>query len=456
MTTNKEIRALLAICKEAGVDAEYKTGKTHGRIIWDGDFIGISTSPSDPSWYKVAERELRKKLNFPKVVKKNPNKKKHSAPKATAQPKTEPVAKTDKPDPKAPLADLKKQMKICEPGVYDLSIEDYHSDICIGPSISSTGLRQVLECPAKYWLESPYNPKRIESEQKGHFELGKAVHGMVLEGTDPDDVYHVLPKGFNASHGKFANDLVAMEAAKEAGKTIVRATEFDLQKIKDMISALKQHEYAWAFFENGLAERSIIWKDKHTGIWLKARPDWTPNEPMIIEGKSLWTIPDLKGASDASPEAFSRAIATHGYHIQLALMYEGFLEMLRLGILDIDPKIFALVVQETKAPYVVEPYQIDTYSIEYGRLELRRAINLYAHCMETGKWGGYSWRNPQEAIQIGLPRWRQMQLETAIERGDYEKEKGQIYEYDPKREEDAAQKRFEERYGDGQNPLDAG
>lgn len=318
--------------------------------------------------------------------------------------------------------------KITKPGVYDLTMDEYHSDCCAAPSISSTGLRQVLSCPAKYWLESHYNPKRVEPEQKSHFEIGKAVHELVLERKEPEDRYHVLPKGFNAKQGKWAEEVEAMEAAEAAGKTIVRATEFDFTKIKDMISALKQHDYAWAFFENGEPEKSIIWKDKHTGIWLKTRPDWLPNEGHII--------PDLKSASDASPEAFSRAIDTHGYHIQLALMLEGFIAMRNAGILNIDPKIFALVVQEKNAPYVVQPYQIEADTIvHYGRLELRKALNLFAHCMKTGKWPGYDWRNTQDALQIGLPRWRIMQLESAIERGDYDKEKETVYEYDPRNEE---------------------
>lgn len=339
--------------------------------------------------------------------------------------------------------------KISKAGIYDLTNEEYHGDCCEGVSISSTGLRQTLECPAKYWATSVYNPNRIEPEQKACWELGKAVHELILEGKDPADKYHVTPKGFNPRNKVLNGSEEEMEEAEEqlakaieAGKTIVKATEFDLQKMQDMTKALKSHAYAWGFFKNGEPEKSLIWQDKHTGLWLKSRPDWFPNGGKIM--------PDLKTARDASPEAFSRSIAQHGYHIQLALLWEGLRAMRAEGVTEFKPEILALVVQETSHPYVVTPYNIDMNTIiHYGRLELRKAINLFAECLKTGKWAGYDWRNTKEAMVVGLPYWRETQYESAIERGDYDKEKETVYEHDPENE----RSREPDRRG---HPLDAG
>ena len=49
--------------------------------------------------------------------------------------------------------------KVSVPGVYALSMAEYHGDLCVGPSISSSGLRTIWSrSPAHYFHASPYNP----------------------------------------------------------------------------------------------------------------------------------------------------------------------------------------------------------------------------------------------------------------------------------------------------------
>lgn len=52
---------------------------------------------------------------------------------------------------------------IDRPGIYELPMEVYHGyrgEPCVAPSISSSGLRQMIDCPAEYWWNSPLNPNR--------------------------------------------------------------------------------------------------------------------------------------------------------------------------------------------------------------------------------------------------------------------------------------------------------
>jgi hypothetical protein len=55
-----------------------------------------------------------------------------------------------------------KGQQIGTAGMYrDVPLEKYHgAGICAGPSVSSTGLRKIVnQSPAHYFDGSPYNPK---------------------------------------------------------------------------------------------------------------------------------------------------------------------------------------------------------------------------------------------------------------------------------------------------------
>jgi hypothetical protein len=79
---------------------------------------------------------------------------------------------------------------ITEPGVYDLTMDQYHGQPCEAPSVSSSGLRTIWSAsPAHYWIESSLNPHRIDQGERPHFSLGRAAHHLLFLGR----------KGFDAS-----------------------------------------------------------------------------------------------------------------------------------------------------------------------------------------------------------------------------------------------------------------
>ena len=75
---------------------------------------------------------------------------------------------------------------IRNPGIYSgLPLEDYHADICIEPSVSSSGLRTIYDqSPAHYWVSSPYNEHAITRDPVEHFTVGSLVNTpMIVRGT---------------------------------------------------------------------------------------------------------------------------------------------------------------------------------------------------------------------------------------------------------------------------------
>jgi hypothetical protein len=60
------------------------------------------------------------------------------------------------------IIDIPAGGKVSEPGLYKMSMEDYHSvGVCPGPSVSSTGIRTAHKSPHAFWKTSRLKPERI-------------------------------------------------------------------------------------------------------------------------------------------------------------------------------------------------------------------------------------------------------------------------------------------------------
>lgn len=286
---------------------------------------------------------------------------------------------------------------ITTPGAYPgIDGTDYHRvELCPSPSISATGMKTLLSrSPAHYWWNSPLNPNRPPEQDKPHFAIGKAAHDVLLLQERWPDAYFVLPKEFNARATKEQAGLHAeREAAREAGKVVLRAEEADM--VLSMAEALRQNEGARVSLMNGDPEMTLAWQDKETGVWCRARPDFLPHK--------RFAIPDLKTAADGSPAAFERAIANFGYHIAAAHYLDGI-----EAVYGTRPKHFFFIVLEKEPPYVVSLYPLHADDIERGRRECRRALRIFADCLSADEWPGYC----TEPREVGLPGWERNRIDN--------------------------------------------
>ena len=98
----------------------------------------------------------------------------------------------------------------------------------------------------------------------------------------------------------------------EAGNIIVSYN--DMQLLKRMKEGIEQTslmpEYPdyMEIIEQGTKEQCIEWKDRQTGLMLKAKPD------LIPVGTDY--LVDLKTAQKADAESFAKEVINYGYHIQ--------------------------------------------------------------------------------------------------------------------------------------------
>jgi hypothetical protein len=285
---------------------------------------------------------------------------------------------------------------IDQPGIYEgLPIDRYHGQPCAGPSVSSSGLRTIdAESPLHFWARSSLNPNRLPEEEKDHLALGKAAHHLFTGEGDFWRHYVIRPDKW--ADWRTGESRAWREAQRAAGLTVLVDKQMD--QIKGMAASLAAHPTIRAGLLNGEAERSIIWQDEKTGVWLKSRPDILPvDSDMVV---------DLKTCSSADPLSVRRSIADYGYHMQLALAFEGM-----KAVTGREMRDHVLVFIETAPPYAVNIKPIDPVDIEDGRRQVRRAIDTFARCVETGEWPGYA----DDEVPASLPSYYRNRLAAEAE-----------------------------------------
>ena len=292
---------------------------------------------------------------------------------------------------------------ITAPGAYSadaIPIEAYHGgEICPGPSISATGLKTIAnKSPLHYWHGSSLNPNRPAQDEKPHFAIGKAVHDTLLLGDRWPTSYHVTPEGFSRAASKAqAEAIAAADAAIAAGLTVLTAAQ--AETVRAMAASLRRNAFATAALSNGEPEVTLAWQDKETGVWCRARPDFLPHKRRII--------PDVKTAADASPEGFSKAISSFGYHIAAAHYMAGI-----EAIYGERPAHWIHVVIESAAPFDTPIYELPAEDIEIGEDIRRRALRTFADCLAADRWPGYA----SDVLPVGLTGWAKKSHNLMLEK----------------------------------------
>jgi hypothetical protein len=261
-----------------------------------------------------------------------------------------------------------------QPGLYDIPAELYHQDPIPGGSLSSTGIRRLTDCPArfKYFLDhpEPYKPE---------FEFGTAAHTVIL-GNGPELVV-VDEKRWDTDETK-----ARVAAIRAAGNVPLKAEA--RQRIDDMAEVLARHPEAADLLTpgSGIAEQSAFWPDDN-GIWRRARFDWLRPEEIV----------DYKTARSVHPDALQKAVNEHGYHQQERWYLKIAVE---LGLIPPSGS-FKFICQEKQPPYLVTVAELDFPAQVIGDELNDRALHTYAMCLSTGHWPAYS----EGTHHISLPPW---------------------------------------------------
>ncbi len=268
--------------------------------------------------------------------------------------------------------------RISKPGIYaGIPLDDYHrGDICDGPSISSSGLRTLWQTsPAHFWDASPLNPVRGEEIDKKQFVIGRAAHHLICGEVGFAKQFVIRPEKApdgRAWHGS-NKGCIDWIAAQRAMKLTV-LTPDDVADVRGMAVALGNNSLMQAGILNGLVERSIFWRDKKTGVWLKVRPD--------VISTSSGDFADLKTTNSVLGVDTQKSLDSFGYHMQAALVMEGAVE------LGLPINTFSLVWIEKKRPYCVRVQTLIDDDIVLGTKQNRSMIDLFQQCYAAKHWPG--------------------------------------------------------------------
>jgi len=259
--------------------------------------------------------------------------------------------------------------KIDRPGLYRMPINWYHDDCTVGPSISSTGIRTLLDCPAKYWATSYLNPDRAPTQSNAVFDFGKCAHSVILEGRLPRREFAVSP------YADFRTKAAQAwkEKAERIGLAIIKPD--DLRTIAGMYQQIMRHPIVEAGGLDGMVEMSLIWKDEATGVWCKTRPDSIPLGNMIV---------DYKTVADASLRAVAQSVEKYRYDIQIAMAIAGMKAVLGQSV-----ESAGLLCQEKVHPFVVSFYEIADSYLAAGMQMFRQGLETFRGCLDANDWPGF-------------------------------------------------------------------
>lgn len=274
-----------------------------------------------------------------------------------------------------------KRPLIDRPGVYaGITLDRYHSaDLCDGPSASSSGLRKLFcESPAHYWCESPYNDHRIPPRDSEAMLLGRGAHHLLLGEDDFSTLYIMRPESAPDGRPWNGNNNTCKQWLRkqaEAGRTVLTSTQ--VEAIRGMARSLAADPLVQAGILNGDIEQTLVWRDKKTGIWLKARPDSVPNDSG--------DFCDLKTTSTWGEDLDWEIYKHRRYDMQAALVKWAAKEARGIELKD-----FSLVFVGSRPPHCVEVVTLHSADIEEAEADLRVAVDTFAHCLATGHWFGPS------------------------------------------------------------------
>jgi len=302
---------------------------------------------------------------------------------------------------------------ITKNGVYaNIGMDDYHNNCHLldAPSVSKSILKHLLPThggsPKAFWGRWKWNPGHVVPKSSTALEFGKAVHFLLLsEGTFRDH-YVIRPetyvdekgteKPWSGNAGKCK--LWLADAAKE-GLTVLTVDQ--VETIKRMADDASTYPEVQQGILNGRAERSMMFKDPETGIWLRSRPDVIPAADGVFC--------DLKSTSSMDEDFLERQIFDCAYYLQAAMN-----RMVCRG-LGIPFETFALLyVLNDDVPDTAH-VEIESQTIDRGEECVRWALRTIRKCLDEDYWPGREPFNRGER-PIQMKTWSKDRIDHFLNR----------------------------------------
>lgn len=234
--------------------------------------------------------------------------------------------------------------------------------------ISASDIKNFLHSPRYYYFKAYEEDKSAkQNSNERHFQIGSAVHELVLEPHLFWTNYAVTPK-FDL-RTKVGKEGLAQFQAESVGKTLLNEDEVKLATA--MANEGTKNPTFMELIKESYRELSCYTKDIYTGLLIRMRPD------SFAKNKS--TIVDVKTCQDSSPKAFKRDIYKFGYYIS-ASFYMDFLRR----------EHYVFCAMEKNEPHQTALYELDDEMVEMGRKQYRMALDLLKWSLDNNYWCDYN------------------------------------------------------------------
>lgn len=261
-----------------------------------------------------------------------------------------------------------------EPGIHEISAETYHADPCDRPSLSSSIAHLLVTAsPAHARAAHPKLNPELEREEESRFDLGTAVHALLLQGLDKAVVV-------DAPDWRTAAAKQQRDEARVHGYVPLLTEQWE--RVRAMEAAarvqLEQLEISPIPFTDGKPEQTLIWEEDD-GVVCRARLDWLRDDHQAID--------DFKSTSaSAEPARWVRTMYGIGGDVQVAFYLRGFRKVFG------ESPAWRFVVQETFAPYALSVVDLAPSALAIANDKVEYAIQAWRRGIRDGVWPAYDRR----------------------------------------------------------------
>lgn len=258
------------------------------------------------------------------------------------------------------------------------------------PAMNFSSLKYMGISPLDYqWrVENP-------EEEKDAFVFGGAVHCAVLEPQHFDARYQV----YDERRDPRIKAWQEWQAAHPGVETLKLP---EMERVKRCAESVLKDKNAVELLTGGRREEPLTWTDAQTGLACKGRLDYIRPD-LVIDLKTTHQAPTFR--------VFQGSIFKYGYQAQVAFYHDGAVAARRI---DGRSRPWIIAVQ-TKGPYHVACYELDTPVLEHGRKVYRAMLQQFAACQAAGYWPGIA---PEPQLMT-LPPWAETQGITVEDVEDF-------------------------------------
>lgn len=273
-------------------------------------------------------------------------------------------------------------------GLFEMPASAYHQDQFSETPTLSASIARILcsQTPAHAKAAHPrLNPNYV-ARQDEKFDLGNAVHSLLLEGEDRAFVVH-------ADSWRSADARQSRDNARIEGRVPLLVGQYE--EALEMLGAVRAQfetlDVQPPVFTVGKPEQTIAWDEN--GVACRARLDWLHDDHK--------TIDDLKTTSrSADPDAWGRTMFNTGYDIQAAFYRRAVQSLTRY----VEPEM-RFVVCETQPPFAVSVVSLAPDALALANEKVDYALRLWKRCLETNRWDAW----PTRVCYAEAPGWAESQ-----------------------------------------------